>query len=91
MQRGRGHVEHAQRLADAHGDDPTRWEDVACRLMQLSKQEYHAHPVVRHGCCRGPQRVRYVQTIVERFGHYKPFVAAAGLAAGPAPPLAVSR
>ena len=74
---GAGHVEDAQRLADAQGDDPTKWADVSYWLLQLSKQEYYAHPVVRYGFCRGLEPVQYVQTILERFEHYKQFVAPA--------------
>jgi membrane-bound lytic murein transglycosylase F len=71
---GAGHVEDAQRLADAHGDDPKRWDRVAYWLLQLSKQEYYAHPAVRYGFCRGLEPVTYVKVILDRFEHYKQFV-----------------
>jgi membrane-bound lytic murein transglycosylase F len=71
---GLGHVVDAQRLADAHGDDPKRWDEVAYWLLQLSKQEYHTNPVVRYGYCRGFEPVTYVALILERFEHYRQFV-----------------
>lgn len=71
---GAGHVEDAQRLATANGDDAKRWDKVAYWLLQLSKQEYYARPVVRFGFCRGLEPVQYVATILDRFEHYKQFV-----------------
>jgi membrane-bound lytic murein transglycosylase F len=87
---GAGHVEDAQRLADAKGDDPTKWEHVSYWLLQLSKREYYAHPVVRYGFVRGLEPVTYVQTILDRFAHYKQFVAPA-VVARDAPRAAVTR
>ena len=71
---GLGHIVDAQRLADKHGDDPEKWDDVAYWLLQLAKQEYHADPVVRYGYCRGYEPVTYVALILERFDHYRQFV-----------------
>ena len=71
---GLGHVVDAQRLADKHGDDPEKWEEVAYWMLQLAKQEYHADPVVRYGYCRGYEPVTYVALILERFDHYRQFV-----------------
>ena len=71
---GLGHIVDAQRLADKHGDDPEKWEEVAYWLLQLAKQEYHADPVVRYGYCRGHEPVTYVALILERFDHYRQFV-----------------
>lgn len=73
---GTGHVEDAQRLAEAHGDDPQKWEEVSYWLLQLSKAEYYAHPVVKYGFCRGMEPVGYVAIILERFEHYRQFVVA---------------
>ena len=78
---GAGHVEDAQRLADAHGDDPTKWDRVSYWLLQLSKQEYYANPVVRYGFCRGLEPVTYVKVILDRFEHYKQFVVTPGTVA----------
>jgi membrane-bound lytic murein transglycosylase F len=68
---GAGHVEDAQRLAEKHGDDPLKWEDVSYWLLQLSKQEFYADPVVKYGFCRGVEPVLYVSTILDRFDHYR--------------------
>ena len=71
---GAGHVEDAQRLAAKHGDDAKKWSDVSYWMLQLSKQEYYADPVVRFGYCRGAEPVTYVAIILDRFQHYKQFV-----------------
>jgi membrane-bound lytic murein transglycosylase F len=71
---GAGHVEDAQRLAEKHGDDPKKWASVSYWMLQLSKQEYYADPVVRFGFCRGLEPVSYVSIILDRFQHYKQFV-----------------
>jgi membrane-bound lytic murein transglycosylase F len=71
---GSGHVEDAQRLAEKHGDDPLKWEQVAYWMLQLSKAEYHADPVVKYGFCRGMEPVTYVAIILDRFDHYRQFV-----------------
>ena len=71
---GAGHVEDAQRLAEKHGDDPKRWNDVAYWLLQKSKAEYYTDPVVKYGFCRGVEPVTYVSIILDRFQHYRQFV-----------------
>ena len=71
---GAGHVGDAQRLAEKHGDDPTRWEDVSYWLLQKSKKQYYNDPVVRYGFARGLEPVMYVSLILDRFQHYKEFV-----------------
>jgi membrane-bound lytic murein transglycosylase F len=71
---GAGHVEDAQRLAEKHGDDPKDWDEVSYWLLQLSKVEYYADPVVKYGFCRGLEPVTYVSLIFDRFQHYKQFV-----------------
>lgn len=74
---GAGHVMDAQRLAAKHGDDPSRWEDVAFWLLRKSEAEWYQDPVVRHGYCRGLEPVEYVARILEQFAHYRQFVPAA--------------
>lgn len=71
---GRGHVQDAQRLAEKHGDDPLRWEDVSHWLLQKSKREVFTDPVVRFGYARGLEPVTYVQKILDRYAHYQQFV-----------------
>jgi membrane-bound lytic murein transglycosylase F len=71
---GTGHVEDAQRLAEKHGDDPLKWDQVAYWLLQLSKAEFYTDPVVKYGFCRGMEPVAYVAVILDRFDHYRQFV-----------------
>ena len=71
---GAGHVEDAQRLAEAHKDNPKIWKDVSYWLLQKSKREIHTLPVVRYGYSRGIEPVTYVSTILDRFNHYRQFV-----------------
>jgi membrane-bound lytic murein transglycosylase F len=71
---GQGHVEDAQRLAEKHGGDPQRWEDVSYWLLQKSKQQFSTDPVVKFGFCRGIEPVTYVSLIMDRFDHYRQFV-----------------
>ena len=68
---GSGHVEDAQRLAQAAGDDPTKWADVSYWLLQKSKKEVYTNPVVKYGYSRGIEPVNYVSIILERFNHYR--------------------
>ena len=72
---GTGHVEDARRMAEKYGDDPDVWEDVAFWMLQLSKRMYYTDPVARFGYVRGLEPVTYVSLILERFDHYKDFVA----------------
>lgn len=71
---GAGHVMDAQRLAEAEGGDPTKWEDVAFWLLQKSDPAVYGRPEVRHGYARGLEPVHYVSIILERYAHYQQFV-----------------
>jgi membrane-bound lytic murein transglycosylase F len=71
---GAGHVGDARRLAEKHGSDPNRWEDVAYWLLQKSKKRYYQDPVVRYGYARGMEPVLYVSRILDRYEHYREFV-----------------
>lgn len=68
---GRGHVLDAQRLAAKHGDDPTKWEDVAYWLLQKSKPAVYRDEVVQHGYVRGVEPVQYVSKILKRYESYR--------------------
>ena len=72
---GAGHVGDARRLAEYHGDNPNNWEEVAYWLLQKSKRKYYRHPVVRYGYCRGLEPVTYVSLILDRYEHYRQWVA----------------
>jgi membrane-bound lytic murein transglycosylase F len=71
---GAGHVEDAQRLAEANNDNPKRWADVSYWLLQKSKREVYTKPMVKYGFSRGIEPVTYVAIILDRFSHYKQFV-----------------
>ena len=71
---GAGHVEDAQRLAEANKDDPKKWTDVSYWLLQKSKREVYTRPMVKYGFSRGIEPVTYVAIILDRFDHYKQFV-----------------
>jgi membrane-bound lytic murein transglycosylase F len=71
---GAGHVEDAQRLAEANKDDPKKWSDVSYWLLQKSKREVYTKPMVKYGFSRGIEPVTYVAIILDRFDHYKQFV-----------------
>ena len=68
---GRGHVLDAQRLAEANGDDPMKWEDVAYWLLQKSKPSVYRSKLVQHGYVRGLEPVQYVSRILERYDRYR--------------------
>lgn len=82
---GRGHVLDAQRLAAAHGDDETAWEDVAYWLLQKSRRPVYTHPVVRHGFVRGLEPVTYVGRILDLYGNYRQLVDPDGMPPTPSP------
>jgi membrane-bound lytic murein transglycosylase MltF len=73
---GAGHVEDAQRLTEKYGGNPEKWDDVSYWLLQKSTQQYSTDPVVKFGFCRGLEPVNYVSHILERFEHYKQYLAA---------------
>ena len=64
----------ARRLAEKHGDDPRKWNDVAYWLMQKSKREIYTDPVVKYGFSRGIEPVTYVAVILDRYDHYRQYV-----------------
>ncbi len=72
---GAGHVDDAQRLTEKYGGNPDSWDDVSYWLLQKSTHQYATDPVVKFGFCRGLEPVNYVSFILERFEHYKQFVA----------------
>jgi membrane-bound lytic murein transglycosylase F len=72
---GAGHVQDAQRLTKKYGGNPHVWADVSYWLLQKSTQQYSTDPVVKFGFCRGLEPVNYVTLILERYDHYRQFVA----------------
>ena len=71
---GMGHVQDARRLAEKHGDDDARWDDVAYWLLRLSEPAVYNDDAVRYGFVRGLEPVTYVALILERYRHYLDFV-----------------
>lgn len=69
---GQGHVQDARRLADAFGADPDVWDgNVAEYLEKKSYEDFYTHEVVRHGYARGIEPVRYVNSIMYIYQHYR--------------------
>jgi peptidoglycan lytic transglycosylase F len=58
---GRGHVEDAQRIAEAMGLDPNSWSAVEGVLPLLSYREHYKKTAF--GYCRGTEPVKYVNRI----------------------------
>jgi membrane-bound lytic murein transglycosylase F len=78
---GLGHVQDAVRLAEKHGDNPKRWDDVAYWLVRKSVRAVYNDPVVKHGFARGTEPVAYVEAILAQWTNYKEFVSP-GVATG---------
>jgi len=64
------HIRDAMALARKHGDDPTRWANVAKYVLLLSQPEYYRDPVVKYGYMRGQETSEYVRRIRERYKSY---------------------
>jgi membrane-bound lytic murein transglycosylase F len=58
---GYGHVEDARILAEQHGRNPDRWEDVREFLPLLSQERWYTR--TRRGYARGWEPVRYVDNV----------------------------
>jgi membrane-bound lytic murein transglycosylase F len=72
---GFGHVRDAQRLAEALGDDPARWDDhVEKSILKLRQRKYFTRPEIRYGLVRGSEPFNYVRDIFRRFDHYRELV-----------------
>ncbi|MEM1002527.1 MAG: transporter substrate-binding domain-containing protein, partial [Bacteroidota bacterium] len=73
---GSGHVHDAQRLAEQRGLNPNIWKDnVEQMLLDLRFPKYYTKEFVKHGYVRGSEPVNYVNQIMERYEHYKTFIA----------------
>lgn len=69
---GQGHVQDARRLAEAFGADPDVWDgNVAEYLEKKAYEDYYTHEVVRYGYARGLEPVRYVNSIMYIYQHYR--------------------
>ena len=72
-----GHVEDARVLAQQHGRNPDRWEDVREFLPLLSQERWYTR--TRRGYARGWEPVRYVDNVQA----YLNILAVAGIGAPP--------
>ena len=70
------HIRDAMRLAQKHGKNPHRWDDVAEFVLALSKPEYYNDPVVKNGYMRGSETYNYVRKIRSRYAEYRGFARA---------------
>lgn len=72
---GYGHVRDAQRLTEALGGDPERWDDnVEKSILKLRKRKYYTRPEIRSGLVRGSEPYNYVRDIFKRYEHYRELV-----------------
>lgn len=75
------HIRDAMRLAEKHGKNKYKWDDVATFVLNLQREEFYNDDVVRYGYMRGTETVDYVSKIKERWrqycgksrGHIEPF------------------
>ena len=67
------HIRDAMALAQKHGKNPHRWNDVAEFVLALSKPEYYRDPVVKRGYMRGSETYNYVASIRNRYAQYRGF------------------
>lgn len=65
------HIRDAMALAQKHGRNPHRWDDVAPYVLQLSNPTYYNDPIVEHGYMRGSETVDYVAKILQRWASYR--------------------
>ena len=72
---GLGHVQDAQKLAEARGLDPNSWDqNVDQMILALSYPKNYNNDVVEYGYLRGVEPYRYVKQIFERYAHYKSLI-----------------
>ncbi len=72
---GLGHVQDAQRLAEARGLDPNSWDqNVDQMILALSYPKNYNNDVVEYGYLRGVEPYRYVKQIFERYAHYESLI-----------------
>ena len=67
----------AQRLAEANNLDPEVWNDhVEEMLLELRFPKHYNKNFIKYGYVRGSEPVAYVDQILERYDHYRQFIAA---------------
>ena len=83
---GASHVRDAMALAQRHGGDPHRWNDVNRYILLLSNPQYYRDPVVKAGYLRGSETSTYVAQILARWAQYRGSARAASPLAAPSSP-----
>ncbi|MFC2137303.1 transglycosylase SLT domain-containing protein [Bacteroidota bacterium] len=69
---GYGHISDARRLAEKYGLDPNKWENnVDYFVLNKSNPKFYKDPDVYFGYCRGEETYKYVNSIIDRYEHYK--------------------
>lgn len=68
---GAFHIRDAMALAQKHGRNPHRWDDVAEFVLKLSSPQYYNDPVVKYGYMRGEETAGYVSRIRDRWAQYR--------------------
>jgi membrane-bound lytic murein transglycosylase F len=58
---GIGHLEDARILAQSHGRNPDKWEEVRTFLPLLSQERWYTQ--TKRGYARGWEPVRYVENV----------------------------
>lgn len=67
---GYGHIVDARNLAVKYGKNPNVWDNNVEYFIR-HKSEYMDDTIVKHGTLRGEETYKYVQEIMDRYGHYK--------------------
>lgn len=67
---GYWHIRDAMALAQKHGKNNLRWDEVAPFVLGLSRPEYYRDPVVKYGYMIGSETHNYVYSILERWRRY---------------------
>lgn len=69
---GFGHISDARRLAEKYGLNPNKWDNnVDYFVLNKSNPQFYKDPDVYFGYCRGEETYKYVNSIIDRYEHYK--------------------
>lgn len=68
---GSFHIRDAMSLAKKYGRNPYKWSDVSEFVLKLSDSRFYMEPIVKHGYMRGTETVDYVESIRNRWMHYR--------------------
>ncbi len=71
---GSGHIIDAQNLAEKHGKDRDKWNEVAPYILLLNNPKYYTDETVKYGYFRGKETVNHVNRITDLYENYKELV-----------------